>query len=190
MKKIFSLLLFIFFLSENMNAQIEIPSTFQELLTATQGEFLQPLENRYKKTKVNENYILTSDFAIRSKKKDLEIRFHLIPEKEGDPLNNVPHMRCFNKANSVATNDEEARVAYHEMSKEERKKYNADWGATFFFQPKDTFSKKKDCKLITLYAEGKGIAMIFYLFDEATEEVDVQEYCFTFNPPEVPVSDK
>ena len=87
-------------------------------------------------------------------------------------------MRCFNKANSVATNDEDARIAYHEMPKEEREKYQADWGATFFFQPKDIFSKKKDCKLITLYAEGKGIAMIFYLFDEASEEIDLQKYCF------------
>ena len=180
MKNIFTLFILLLLFSQKTTAQIEVPQAFQELLTATQSVFVQPLENQYKKTKVHENYILTADFAIRSKKKDLEIRFHLIPEKEGDPLNNVPHMRCFNMANSVATNDEEARVAYHEMSKAEREKYHADWGATFFFQPKDIFSRKKDCKLITLYAEGKGIAMIFYLFDKATEEVDLQEYCFGF----------
>lgn len=180
MKNIFTLFFFIFIFLQKNHAQIEVPQDFQDLLEASQAVFLKPLENQYKKIKVHENYILTSDFAIRSKKKDLEIRFHLIPEKEGNPLNNVPHMRCFNKANSVATNDEDAKISYHEMSKEEREKYNADWGATFFFQPKDIFSKKKDCKLITLYAEGKGIAMIFYLFDEATEEVDLQEYCFSF----------
>ena len=180
MKNILSLLLLSFFFLQKNHAQIEVPQDFQELLTATQAAFLQPLENQYKITKVPKNYILNPDFAIRSKKKDLEIRFFLIPEKEGDPLNNVPHMRCFNKANSVATNDEDARIAYHEMPKEEREKYNADWGATFFFQPKEIFSRKKDCKLITLYAEGKGIAMIFYLFDKATEEVDLQQYCFSF----------
>ena len=49
-----------------------------------------------------------------------------------------------------------------------------------FFSPKDLFSEKEHCKMISLYKEGKGMTYIFFLFDEITEEVDMQKYCLKY----------
>ena len=87
---------------------------------------------------------------------------------------------------SAATNEnEEARLVLHEMSKENLKNYHADWGAVVFFQPKIIFSDKDHCKMLALYQEEKGLVYIFYLFDEASEEVDLQENCLSFLPKEI-----
>ena len=83
-------------------------------------------------------------------------------------------------SSTVATNDEDALMALHEMSNQDLKKYNADWGASFFFQPKKMFSSKKHGKMIALFKEDRGMVIIFYLFNEPSEEVDLQKYCLSF----------
>ena len=81
--------------------------------------------------------------------------------------------------------DEEARMVLHEMSKEDLESYQADWGAIVFFQPKRIFSDEDHCKMLALYREGKGIVYIFYLFNKASEEVDLQKNCLSFLPKEI-----
>lgn len=182
MKNIILLLSFCFasfLFSNHLIAQVKVSKKFTQKLKEMELEFLEPLEQSYKKTRIQKNIILDYDFAIKARKTDMEIRFALFPEKEN--ANTFPHINVMSLASSVATNeDEEARMVLHEMSKTDLKSYNADWGAVVFFQPKRIFTDKDHCKMLALYQEGKGLAYVFYLFDEATEEVDIQKYCLNF----------
>lgn len=186
MKNILPLLsccLLFFIFSNNTFAQVKTPKDFAKKLEYMELEFLPPLENSYKKIRYSKSIIVGFDFAIKSKKADMEIGISLLPEKKN--AMNFPHIKVSNMALSAATNeDEEARLVLHEMSKEDLESYKADWGAVVFFQPKRIFSDKNHCKMLALYREGKGLVYVFYLFDEASEEVDLQKNCLSFLPKE------
>ncbi len=176
-------LLFLYF-SNNVFAQVKTTKSFTKKLIQMDLEFFPPLENSYKKIKASESIIVDFDFEIKARKKDMRIGFVLFPEKKNAMT--FPHIMASNMALSAATNeDEEARMVLHEMSKEDLESYQADWGAIVFFQPKRIFSDKDHCKMLALYREGKGIVYIFYLFNKASEEVDLQKNCLSFLPKEV-----
>ena len=187
MKNILRLLSFCFLFllfSNNTFAQVKMSKSFTQKLAQMDLEFLTPLENTYKKIKASESIIVDFDFEIKAKKADLRIGFALFPE--GKNAVTFPHIKVSNMALSAATNDDvEARLVLHEMSKEDLANYQADWGAVVFFQPKRVFSDKDHCKMLALYREGKGLVYVFYLFDEASEEVDLQKDCLSFLPKEI-----
>jgi hypothetical protein len=176
--------LLFFTFSNNVFTQIKMSKSFSQKLEKMDLDFLAPLENSYKKVKASESIIVDFDFEIKAKKADMKIGFALFPEGKNALI--FPHIKVSNMAISAATNEnEEARLVLHEMSKENLKNYHADWGAVVFFQPKIIFSDKDHCKMLALYQEGKGLVYIFYLFDEASEEVDLQENCLSFLPKEI-----
>ncbi len=182
MKNILSFISILIFFSVSINAQVKLSDDFQEKMETMQLEFLQPLEARYKKTRTKKNIILKSDFAIKAKKADMEIQFALKPEAIP---NQFPHMQATSMAVSIATNEQDTKMVMHEMSKKDLTEYNADWGLITFFTPKDLFSTKKHCKMLSLYKEGEGMVYVLFLFDEATEEVDLQKYCLKYISDEV-----
>jgi len=176
--------LLFFTFSNNVFTQIKMSKSFAQKLEKMDLDFLAPLENSYKKVKASESIIVDFDFEIKAKKADMKIGFALFPEGKNALI--FPHIKVSNMAISAATNEnEEARLVLHEMSKENLKNYHADWGAVVFFQPKIIFSDKDHCKMLALYQEEKGLVYIFYLFDEASEEVDLQENCLSFLPKEI-----
>jgi hypothetical protein len=176
--------LLFFTFSNNVFTQIKMSKSFSQKLEKMDLDFLAPLENSYKKVKASESIIVDFDFEIKAKKADMKIGFALFPEGKNALI--FPHIKVSNMAISAATNEnEEARLVLHEMSKENLKNYHADWGAVVFFQPKIIFSDKDHCKMLALYQEEKGLVYIFYLFDEASEEVDLQENCLSFLPKEI-----
>jgi hypothetical protein len=176
--------LLFFTFSNNVFTQIKMSKSFSQKLEKMDLDFLAPLENSYKKVKASESIIVDFDFEIKAKKADMKIGFALFPEGKNALI--FPHIKVSNMAISAATNEnEEARLVLHEMSKENLKNYHADWGAVVFFQPKRIFSDKDHCKMLALYREGKGLVYIFYLFDKASEEVDLQENCLSFLPKEI-----
>jgi len=181
--RILSCCLLFFIFSNNAFAQIKTSKSFNQKLEKMDLEFLTPLENSYKKIKASESIVVDFDFEIKARKADMRMGFALFPERKNAIT--FPHMKVSNMAISAATNeDEEARLVLHEMSKADLESYQADWGAVVFFQPKRIFSDKDHCKMLALYREGKGLVYIFYLFDDATEEVDLQKNCLSFLPKE------
>ncbi len=173
----FSLLFFSY--SNNAFTQINVSKSFAQKSAKMDLAFLAPLENSYKKIKASESIVVDFDFEIKAKKADMKIGFALFPE--GKNAITFPHIKVSNMAISAATNeDEEARLVLHEMSREDLESYQADWGAVVFFQPKTVFSDKDHCKMLALYREGKGLVYVFYLFNEASEEVDLQKNCLSF----------
>lgn len=153
--------------------------SFSKKLVQMDLEFFPPLENTYKKIKASESLIVDFDFEMKARKGDMRIGFALFPERKNTMT--FPHIKVSNMALSAATNEnEEARMVLHEMSKEDLESYQADWGAVVFFQPKRVFSDKDHCKMLALYREGKGLVYVFYLFNEASEEIDLQKNCLSF----------
>ena len=174
---------FLFFLFTTPTiAQLEYPPQFAELLEATDLMLSHPLENQYKKTRIQKNDLFNYHYAIKKKKGDLEIRYAIQSwASKSEEVNAVPHITSMNLVSTLASNSEDALISYHILSDADLKeKYNADWGLVAYFRPKKNFSEKKHCKMLSLFSEGKGIVSVFYLFDEVSEELENQKFCIMF----------
>ena len=177
-----TLILVIYIFASPLFAQLEIPSSFADLLDHTDMLFNQPVENQYKAQKVRDNELCEYQYAMKKKKGDLEIRYSIKPSAQQlEAIQNIPHIPTINLITTLASNDEDSVISYHVISQQSLSEdYKADWGLVAFFRPKEMFSDKKHCKMITLFAEGKATAHIFYLFDEVTEALEHQKFNLTF----------
>ena len=170
------------FAADVFSQKIEYPERFQNLLSQAGIEFFEPVEGSYRDVQVPENQFQNCDFAIRSNKEDLQIRFCILPWNESDPLSMNPHVATGRMVAAVATNVEIGLISRIQPDPESlRKDFNADWGKQYFFQPKPGFSEKLDCRMVALHKEGKGTAFIFYLFDDpGNEALDVRYLALKF----------
>ena len=183
MLKYYSTLLLCFALT-SVKAQLEFPASFIQLLEEAQLTINQPIENQFKEKSVRDNDLCSYQYSMRKKKGDLEIRYNVQPSAAQDSnINAVPHITALSLVSSLATNDDDSIISYHQVSKKDLEtKYRANWGLVAFFKPKEEFSSKAHCKMLTLYAEDKAIVTIFYLFDEITEDLENQKYSIMFKP--------
>ena len=153
--------------------QIIYPSSFQQTLELGKLEFFEPVENQFAMSSIHKNDIQNYGLAIRSKgQEDVEIRY-VIEQLGNDPSDKIPHITFVSKASRVATNDEASVLAFHAFDPSElANRFNADWGASVFFEPKDHFSTRKHCKMTALFSEGKSMVYVFFLFDDPNIEID------------------
>lgn len=157
--------------------KIEMPAPFLELLQKAGIEFYEPLEAGYKDIEPWPNPYQPCNFAIRSRKEDLQIRYLIEPWKDNDPISANPHVAIFRTLSNLATNADEALISAIQPTRADlQKDFNADWGIVYFFQPKEGFSEKPFCRMVALYKEGKGMAYIFYLFDDPANEALDRRY--------------
>lgn len=153
--------------------QLEYSDSFLYLLENAQIDFYEPVEGKYKAIKLQKEVFQPCDFGMRSRKEQLEIRYIIAPYSENSPAFNAPHVESARMVAHLATNDPDAVITILSMDELElRDKFNADWGKVFFFKPKEQFSTSKHCKMLSLYAEGKGMALVFFLFDKPSTELD------------------
>ncbi|NNE29429.1 MAG: hypothetical protein HKN16_07320 [Saprospiraceae bacterium] len=89
---------------------------------------------------------------------------------EGNPP--IPHVEATLKANHFAKNAEHSMVAIHTFDQEGLDKHNVDWGATYYFKPKEDFSFFAECQMICLFKLGKGSIFLLYLFDDFSPQVE------------------
>ena len=165
----------------SVGAQNLVVENFQQLLLQAKLNYIAPLEQSYKVIPVEKNDFHVYEYAIRSKSKDLEIRYSIESIEEDKQTSDIPHIKCFSLVNTLADNQQDQAIAVHNISaKDLSEKYNADWGAIIYFRPKSAFSTKSHCKMLSLFAEGKADVYIFYLFDEPSKEVDQQQYTLRF----------
>lgn len=161
--RVFLLILF-FAVTSTSSAQVQLPPAFTQALQQGQVEFFSPVEKNFKSLRVRPNSLWPYDMAMRSRKHKLEMRYRVIPNL-GLP-SKIPHINCLSMASSLATNDQDQQIAVHKITPQQlSEEYNAEWGATVFFCPKKTFSKRRYCKMLALYATNKATIYVFYLFD-------------------------
>ncbi len=178
----FIALAFSFWPSDLGAQKISYPSQFQQLLTQAGLEFFEPLEAGYRDIEPLKNDFQHCQFAIRSRKEGLQIRYFILPWNDDDPTTTNPHLVTFRAITSIAINEDEAVISAIQPTKETLlKDFNADWGMIYFFQPKPGFSDKPSCRMVALCKEGQGTAFIFYLFDDpANEALDTRYLALRF----------
>lgn len=175
------------FLVQQAVAQIDYTPRFARLLEQAQIDFYKPLENTYRDIPVWKDAAeyQSYDFAIRSRRNQLEIRYQILPYNEYDLKFNAPQVEAVRLAMHLATNQDESVISGLSIDEEELKnEFNADWGKVFIFQPKKSFSNRTHCKMLALYTEGKGMAFVFFLFDQPSQEVDNRFVALRFRETE------
>ena len=168
---------FAFFLSffNTAFAQINYSNAFAQKLEEGQLIFVSPVEGKYKDILIEKNDFFNCDLAIKSRKENLEIRYAIQPLRIDNPIHQVPQVAAMQAISNAATNSQETVIAVHNIPQTVlEKQFNAEWGTVAYFTPKAQFSNKKHCKMILLHSEGKANVFIFFLFDKASEELDMQ----------------
>jgi hypothetical protein len=161
--------------------QIEFTPEFEALQDSIGVEIFVPIESDFQSIKTIKNPYQDYQAAIRSRKKKLEIRYAFEPYIETNPFTTMPHLQVTRSVTSAATNDEDAIIAFHEISQIDLEKFGADWGQMVIFRPKKGFSEQPFCKMVTLFKEGKGTTSVFYLFEDANNyAVDELYYALRF----------
>lgn len=179
MKYGFYLLLFLAF--SNLSAQkIEYPEDFLAKMEAVGIQLSTPVDSDYKDVYVLKRAFQSYDFAIKSRKEKLEIRYYLEVFNENDPTFSMPHLRFSRFLMNLAANEEDSIISVHDTEKEDLEEFQADWGKIAFFRPKDTFTSSTHCKLLSLFKENQGMAYVLFLFNEPTEGLDNRFYALQF----------
>jgi len=128
-----------------------------------------------------DNLTQNCHWAIRSRKDGLEIRYLLSPAQEEQPISNHPELAAHRLAMHICSNEENSIMTTRELTDNEREVlYNADWGKVYILSPKVDFSPYTYCKMVVLYRENSGLAYIFNLFDEPSQNIDNKLYTFRF----------
>jgi hypothetical protein len=147
--------------------KIDYPPLFTQLLAETSIEFFEPIDAGYRSINLPPNEFQNCQFAIRSNKEDLEIRYFIMPWDEDNPLSLNPHVATFRALTNIATNADEAVISAIRPGREDLlEDFNAGWGMVYFFRPKPAFSNQPMCRMLALYKEGRGTVFVFYLFKD------------------------
>ncbi len=162
--------------------KMEHSNFFNQLLEQTGLEVFDPLDAGYRSFELWENEYLNCQYAINSRREDLEIRYYVVPWDEADVNTTAPNVTTFRVLTTVATNSDDAVISGIQPTKDFLlRNFNADWGMTYFFTPKPAFSDEPACKLMALSKEGKGTVFIFFLFnDPGNTALDLREAAVKF----------
>lgn len=152
------------------------------LLERASLELFEPLDAGYRIIEPFENSHLNCQFAIYSRREDLEIRFFILPWDETDPNATAPHVTTFRALTAIASNADDAVISAIKLEEEKlAAAFNADWGMAYFFKPKSDFSMASNCKMLAISKTGKGTVFVFYLFEEAgNTSLDTREVLLRF----------
>lgn len=167
--------------SSKAEAQLKMNEEFTELLERAGIEFLEPVEARYKTAPARKNPFRSYDYAIRSRKEGIEIRYLIRPYEPNASTADIPHVEASRLVMHLATNDQDYLVAGREVAPEVLSEFfNADWGMQYFFRPKPGFADWNHCELLALHKDGQATAFVFFLFDEPSPELGNRFYALRF----------
>ncbi|MEN0049973.1 MAG: hypothetical protein AAF806_23120 [Bacteroidota bacterium] len=167
----------------NLTAQrIDYPSELLEKLSQMSLEIVEPTESSYRDVWVLKNEVYSYDFAIRSRKEKLEIRYILRTANPNNPLSAFPDIEFLRLVTQLASNDGAASpMAFHEVEPQELEEvFQADWGKYVFFQPKGSFAQWPHAKLLSLYKTNHGLVHILFLYKKPSIDLDNRFYAVRF----------
>ena len=166
-----------------LKAQPSVEDEFRAALEKLNAEVMPPLDGDYKAWRPLKNLTQNSDWAIRSRKEKLEIRFLTSTVSDNQPTMKYPSIAAHRLALHICSNEENTGISARDLTEHEQEDlFNADWGRIYIFRPKLDFAQNAYCKMVALHKEGKGMAYIFYLFDEPSPNIDNRLYAFRFIP--------
>ncbi|MEM9886251.1 MAG: hypothetical protein AAF849_10185 [Bacteroidota bacterium] len=181
--RIFIILISVIYLSNcpAIGQKIDYPADFLNKLDQLSLAFIEPLESDYKDVMVLKNEVQSYDFAIKSRKEKIEIRYIVQPSGD-DLLANMPNIQFTRLLTQLASNHETASpMAIHDIARKELEEFfHADWGRLAFFQPKGDFAHWRHAKLLSLFKAEKGMTHILFLFQKPSVDLDNRFYAVQF----------
>ncbi len=156
-----------------LSAQPELPTDFQSRLDQYQLQFLFAADSDYRPYRYQLNDYQPCDFAMRSRRERLQIRYLIEPLDTNSFMSHLPQMLASRMVTHLAKNEEESVISMHELSEEQTlDEFHADWARIFYFPPKTNFSDYEHCRMLALYKEGVAMAYVFFLFDKPPVQLD------------------
>jgi hypothetical protein len=171
-----ALIAFVFFSSSV--ATSPLPQNFTDLLDRAGLVFQSP--DSLVSTPVIYSHACSYEYAVKYPHKNFEVRYAIRPSdnlwkeyelnkksiKKGDIETN-PDSTFLSAFETIILNTSGSLPKITEFDKASVKsEFNADWGGTVAFQPRQEFSQKyKYCMIIALHKSHQGDAYIFFLSD-------------------------
>lgn len=161
--------------------RVDLSDDFSDLLAEVNAQLVLPVEADYKDIRPLKNRWMSYDFSIRSRRERLEIRYKILPFEKEHRTFYAPHVKAMQVMMQVATNSDEAVVSTLSLSEKALKEeFRADWGKLFTFQPKEEFSPKQTCQMISLFREGQGMVFLFFLFNKPPAVLNYRHLALSF----------
>ena len=182
MKYILSSIIMLIFAFAAMAQRIDYSDTFLSKLERLQLAVVEPLDAGYKDVMVLKNDVESYDFAIRSRKEKLEIRYILKDYDANNVMQQLPNIQFTRLLMHLATNDENSLpLAVHQLPQAEiEETFGADWGKVAYFQPKGKFTHWQYAKLLSLYKAERGMAHILFLYNKSDLALSERFYAVQF----------
>ena len=144
--------------------ELDLPDSFSEKADRMGIEFYYPIETRIKRKKNYQDDFLQYDLVLKSKK-NFEIRYFLYPNDDPKYTEIHPNIEITRTIASIATNDETENIRMNPLSdKEALERFNADWGVYADFVPKESFSRFKIGRIVSVYREDRGFLNCIILY--------------------------
>ena len=154
-------------MTQPLVGQVDLPPEFAQQLTDNELQFVFAADSDYRPYRYQLNDYEPCDFAMRSRRERLQIRYLIMPLDTGDYMSYLPQMMASRMVSHLTKNEEEAVISMHELSQEQTEgDFHADWARIFYFPPKPQFSDYEHCRMLAIYREGKTMAYVFFLFDK------------------------
>ncbi len=160
--------------TSGLHAQLSLPAEFSRTL-GQRGMMLDsgPLAG-YELVPVMPNDDMEYDVALRSASGRLEVRYALRWDPGGNSFSAFALATLLNVGSG-----EDALGPFPQ--KAVRAEFNADRGVSGPFAPRSTFSSDYDSGImVAIWAEGRGMAYTFYLFNENQRELALAEWRSVF----------
>lgn len=181
--KICSLFFFVVICVVNISAQ-----SFQEettyALAASNIVLFAPLEQEAYPLAKDQNAFFKTDFLISHPEK-VEVRVEVMRYPQDSVEMSNPHIKNGVRLGHLIDNINDAPVTLHKLGTEDLDFFGADWATQSLFNPKDEFSTKKNCQLITMYKEEVGLIFLYLLFEDIEKYKDEWRYLIGFGVEEV-----
>ncbi len=181
-----TVLLLCLYFSLPLCGQITLSPEFSTQLDQNRLQFLFASDTDYKAYRNSLNDYLPCDFAVRSRRERLQIRYLVEPLDSTHHLSFQPDVLAGRMLTHLAQNNQAASMTMHQLSEEEaRQDFGADWASIYFFPPKREFSDYQHCRMLVLYREGQAMAYVFYLFNKPPLELNDRLHTLQFQEAEV-----
>jgi hypothetical protein len=140
-------------------------------------EFQEPLDGRYQEIQFLDQPYWGEHFNLISRKEKMEIKIVFKPD-----YRDYPHINSVRWITQIASNEEETAISHVPLTIEKSKAlYGADWGKVFFFKPKLGSSIYSETKMISLFKEDVGMVFVFFLFNEADQNLILRDQIIRFS---------
>jgi hypothetical protein len=147
-------------------------------------ELFAPLEQASFALKKDHNSFFKTDFQIVHTDK-VEVRVEVMSYPQDSLKMSNPHINNGVRLGHLIDNINDDPVTLHKLGSEDLDFFGADWATQSMFNPKDEFSPKKNCQLITLFKEEVGLIFLYLLFDDIEKYKDEWRYLIGFGEEEV-----